>query len=166
LINFSSLSEYFYKMHNRLYGIVLIPLVAFVVLYWQMQIGNLHGVLRNDEYLNQVVLIALSFIVLVDWVISVFMFKRALKATRTLDSLGKKLDRYYSFTLLRFSLVVSGSLGLAIGFYLTENQLFTIFFVSSLALLLLFWPTPARVCDDLHLKGDERTLVLYKKDRL
>jgi uncharacterized membrane protein len=166
VIDFSSLKEYFYKMHNRLYGIVLIPLLAFVVLYWQMQIGNIQGVLRQNESLTQVVLVALSFLVFTDWVISAFMFNRGLKATRTLDSLGKKLDRYYSFTMLRFSLVVSGSLGLAMGFYLTENQLFTIFFVSSLAMLLIFWPTPSKVCKDLQLRGDERTLVLYKMDKL
>ena len=165
-MNYSSLREYFYKLHNLLYGIVLIPLLAFVVLYWQMQTGNIHGVLRQNEYQNQVLLIALSFIVLIDWMISLIMFKRGLKATRTLDSLGKKLDRYYLFTVLRFGLIVSGSLGLAIGFYLTENQLFTILFVSSFAMLIFFWPTPAKVCNDLLLKNDERTLVLYKKDNL
>ena len=165
-MNFSSLKEYFYKLHNLLYGIVLIPLLAFVVLYWQMQTGSIHGVLRQNEYLNQVILVGLSILVLIDWVISMVMFKRAVKATRTLDSLGKKLDRYYQFTFLRFGLVVSGSIGLAIGFYLTENQVFTILFVSSLALLLLFWPTPSKVCKDLQLKGDERTLVLYKMDKL
>ena len=165
-MNFSSLKEYFYKLHNLLYGIVLIPLLAFVVLYWLMQTGNIQGVLRQNEYVSQVILVALSVLVLVDWVISVIMFKKGLKATRTLDSLGKKLDRYYLFTIFRFGLVVSGSIGLAIGFYLTENQLFTLLFVSSLALLLLFWPTPSKVCNDLQLKGDERTLVLYKMDKL
>ena len=165
-MHYNSLREYFYKLHNLLYGIVLIPLLAFVVLYWQMQAGNVEGVLKSDEFLNQVMVIALSFLVLVDWSISFVLFNRGLKATRTLDSLGKKLDRYFSFTVLRFALVVSGSVGLAIGFYLTENQLFTILFVSSFALLLLFLPTPSKVCNDLQLKGDERTLVLYKKDKL
>ena len=63
-MNFNSLREYFYKLHNLLYGILLIPLLAFVVLYWQMQIGNIHGVLQQNEYINQVLLIALSFLVL------------------------------------------------------------------------------------------------------
>lgn len=165
-MNFSSLREYFYKLHNLLYGIMLAPLLAFVVLYWLLQSGSIHGVLRDDEYLNQVMLIGLSFLVLMEWVISMLMFKRGMKATRTLDSLGKKLDRYYLFTLLRFCLVVSGSIGFAIGFYLTENQLFTVLFVSSLGCLIFFWPTPTKVCNDLQLKGDERTLVLYKMDKL
>ena len=145
---------------------MLIPLLAFVALYWQMQIGNIEGALKQDEYLTQILLIALSFLVLTDWTISIILFQRGVRAARTLDSLGKKLDRYFTFTLLRFSLVVSGSVGLAIGFYLTESQVFTILFGSSLALLLLFWPTPSKACDDLELKGDERTLVQFKKDKL
>ncbi len=165
-MHYSSLREYFYKLHNLLYGIVLTPILAFVVLYWQMQVGNIQGILKQDEYLNQLLLIVLGFLVLLDWSISLVLFYRGLKATRTLDSLGKKLDRYFSFTVLRFALVVSGSLGLAIGFYLTENQFFTILFGLNIGVLLLFWPTPSKVCNDLQLKGDERTLVLYKKDRL
>jgi len=165
-MHYSSLREYFYKLHNLLYGIVLIPLLAFVVLYWQMQAGNVEGLLKQDEYLNKLLLIVFSVLVSLDWSISIVLFHRGLKATRTLDRLGRKLDRYFSFTMLRFALVVSGSIGLAIGFYLTENQLFTILFVISFALLLLLWPTPTKVCDDLQLKGDERTLVQYRKDRL
>ena len=81
-----------------------------------MQLGNIEGVLKNDEYLNQVLLVALGLLVVMDWGASIVMFNRGIKATRTLDSLGKKLDRYYLFTLFRFGLVVSGSIGLAIGF--------------------------------------------------
>ena len=166
MIQYSSLREYFYKLHNLLFGIVLVPLVIFLVLYWQLYAGNIEGVLKTNLYLNKVLMIALSFIVLMDWTLSLILFNRGVKATRTLDSLGKRLDRYYSFTVFRFALIISGSVGLAIGFYLTENQVFTILYASSFILLLLFWPSPSKVCDDLQLKGDERTLVLYKKDKL
>lgn len=165
-MKYNSVREYFYKLHNLLYGIMLAPLLAFVVLYWLMQSGNIQGVLKQDESLHFLLLLALGSVVVMDWGISFFLFGRGVKAARTLDSLGKKLDRYFSFTILRFALIVSGSLGLAVGFFLTENQVFTILVIASFAILLLFWPSPERVCNDLQLKGDERTLVQYKKDRL
>lgn len=165
-MNYNSLREYFYKLHNLLYGIILLPFLAFVVLYWQMREGNIVGPFRYNESYGNPMLGVFGFILMMDWIISSFLFSKGLKAARALDSLGKKLDRYFSFSFLRFALVISGSLALAIGFYLTENQYFTIVFIANIAILLLFWPTPSKVCNDLQLKGDERTLVLYKKDKL
>ena len=162
-MKYSSLQEYFYKLHNVLYGIILLPFLVFVVLYWQMQAGNIEGPLKESEEYGNLVLGIMGGMVLMDWLISAILFVRSLKATRTLESLGEKLDRYYVFTLFRFALVVSGSLALAIGFYLTENQTFTLVFVGNVAVLIFFWPTASKVCNDLKLKGDERTLVLYKK---
>jgi uncharacterized membrane protein YwzB len=165
-MKYNSIREYFYKLHNLLYGLLLTPLLDFVVLYWQMQAGNIEGALKGDESIQWILLGALGSVVVADWGISYFLFYRGMLATRTLDSLGKKLDRYFSFTFLRFALVASSSLGLAVGFFLTENQMFTVLMVASFAILLLVWPTPSKVCNDLQLKGDEQTLVLYKKDRL
>ncbi|HEY3430777.1 MAG TPA: hypothetical protein VGK39_08880 [Cyclobacteriaceae bacterium] len=165
-MQYNSLREYFYKLHNLLYVIALVPLFVFLVLYWQMGLGNIEGVLKTDERASQLVLIILSLIVVTDWTVSLFLFNKGMKAIRTLGSLGSKLDRYFSFTIIRFALIESGALGLAIGFYLTENSTFTIIFAASFCLMLLFWPTPSKVCDDLQLKGDERLLVISKKDRL
>ena len=165
-MRYNSLREYFYKFHNLLYAISLIPLLAFVVLYWQIQEGNLHGIFYLEEVINQVLLFSLGFVVLADWVITFFLFNKGLRSARKLPGLGIKLDRYYNLTLLRFTIVLSGSLTFAIGFYLTENQVFTILAVLNFFLLLLLWPSPAKVCGDLQLKGDERTLVRFKKDKL
>jgi hypothetical protein len=165
-MKYSSVREYFYKLHNLLFAIMLIPLVALVVLYWQMEKGNIEGPFQYQDNVSQILIIALGIVVVTDWLISFMLFSRGVKALHRIQSLGEKLDRYYSFTILRFLLIMSGSLTLAIGFYLTENQAFTIIAVVSLLLLLFFWPRPLKVCNDLKLKGDERTLVLYKKDRL
>lgn len=165
-MKYNSIREYFYKLHNLLYAIMLVPLLAFVTLYGLMEAGHIEGQLKQDKMLNQLLLGVFSFVVITDWGLSFILFQRGIKAARTLGSLGEKLDRYFSFTMFRFVLVMSGSLGLAVGFFLTENQLFTVMVVASFSVLLLFWPTPSRVCNDLHLKGDEQTLVLYKKDRL
>jgi hypothetical protein len=165
-MRYSSLREYFYKMHNFLYGIVLIPFLTFVVLYWQMREGNIEGPFRMNDWYRNIMLGACGLIITTDWILSAFLFSKGIKATHSLGSLGKKLDRYFSFILFRFAIVVSGTLTLAIAFYLTESQYFTVMFVLNMFLLFFFWPTPAKVCDDLLLKGDERTLVQHKMDRL
>jgi hypothetical protein len=139
---------------------------VFVALYWQMQQGNIEGPFRyNEQYTNYMVGF-FCFILVIDWIIAAFLFSKGLKATRKLESLGSKLDRYFIFSIMRFALIISGSLVLAVGFYLTENQFFTIIFGVNVFALILFWPTPSKTCTDLQLKGDEKTLVLYKKDRL
>jgi hypothetical protein len=84
-----------------------------------MRMGNISGAFRQDEPVTQFLLLALGCVVAADWIASFFLFSRGLRATRTLDSLGRKLDRYALFSLLRFALISSGSLGLALGFYLT-----------------------------------------------
>jgi hypothetical protein len=165
-MRYNSLQEYFFKLYNPLYAFILIPLLVLVVLYWQLLEGNIHGPFYGDQAVNQVLMVSLGIIVLSDWVISFYLFAQGLKSTRKIVSLGTRLDRYYSLTLVRFALLFSGSVVLAIGYALTENQLFTLGSVSNLVLPLLLWPLPSKVCRDLMLKGDERTLVLYKKDRL
>jgi len=165
-MKYNSIREYFYKLHNLLYAFILLPLLVFVVLYWQIQEGNLSGPFYLDTMVTQILIALMGAVIFTDWVISLLLFNRGLKSIRKIQSLGERLDRYFSLTVLRFAIILSGSIALAIGFFLTESQMFTIIAVSNVLLVLLLWPRPAKVCGDLQLKGDERTLVLYKKDRL
>jgi hypothetical protein len=164
-MKYNSVPEYFYKLHSRLYALVLIPLLLFVVLYWKMKTGDIRGLSQDTDF-NYLLLLILMFIVLVDWIAAFFIFRRNLRSILTLGSLGERLDHYCKFTILRFSFMVSGLVLLAAGFYLTENQYFTILFVTSMIGVAFFWPTSAKVCDDLNLKGEERRLILYKLDKL
>jgi hypothetical protein len=164
-MKYNSVPEYFYKLYSRLYALVLIPLLLFVVLYWKMKTGDINGLSQDTDF-NYLLLLVLMFIVLVDWIAAFFIFRRNLRSILTLGSLGERLDHYFKFTILRFSFMVSGLVLLAAGFYLTENQYFTILFVTSMIGVAFFWPTSAKVCDDLNLKGEERRLILYKLDKL
>lgn len=164
-MKYNSVPEYFYKLHGRLYALVLVPLLTFVVLYWLMKTGDI-GTFSQDIAFNHILLLFFIAVVLMEWVISFFLFRSNLKSILTLGSLGERLDRYYTFTLVRFSFMVSGLLLLAVGFYLTRDQYFTILFVASIIGMAFFWPTSAKVCDDLALKGDERKLILYRLDKL
>lgn len=163
-MKYNSVAEYFYKMHARLYALVLVPLLTFVVLYW-IKSGESRGLLQ-DTGLSYLLLLVFMAVVLAEWIVSFFIFKMNIRSILTLGSLGERLDHYYRFTLIRFSFIVSGLILLAVGFFLTEDQYFTILFVASMAAMGFFWPTSAKVCDDLNLKGEERRLILYKLDKL
>ena len=165
-MKYNSIREYFYKLFNILFALLLLPLLVFVVLYWQIQEGNLVGPFYLDEKINQTLIILIGAVVFTDWLISFSLFSKRLKSMKRIQSLGTRLDRYASLTILRFVLILSGSLVLAVGFCLTENQIFSIIVVVNMLLLLPLWPFPSKVCRDLQLKGDERTLVFHKKDRL
>ena len=164
-MKYNSVPEYFYKLYNRLYALVLIPLLLFVVLYWGLKSGDI-TVLSQDMELNNLMLLFCMCIVLVDWIASFLIFRRNLKNILTIGSLGERLDRYCKSSILRFSFMASGMVLLVVGFYVTGDQYFTILFVASIIGLAFFWPTSAKVCDDLHLRGDERQLILNKLDKL
>lgn len=164
-MKYNSVPEYFYKLYSRLYALVLVPLLLFVFLYWKMKIGDSKG-LSEDPYINNLLLILFIPVVLVDWMVAFFIFRRSVKSILTLGSLGERLDYYYKFTLVRFSFMVSGLVLLAAGFYFTGDQYFTILFVAGITGTAFSWPTSAKVCDDLNLKGEERRLILYKLDKL
>lgn len=164
-MKYNSVPEYFYKLYGRLYALILLPLVCFGLLYWEMKTGNIEA-FSQDIQLNQLLLLAIIVVLLTEWIVSFFLFRSKLKSILTLGSLGARLDHYYRFTLVRFSLLVSGLILLAAGFFITRDQYFTILFVGSMVGLGVLWPTSAKVCDDLNLKGDERKLVLYKLHKL
>lgn len=164
-MKYNSVPEYFYKFHARLYALVLIPLLTFVVLYWKMKSGESLGIWQ-DTTLSYLLLIVFMIVVLIEWIVSFFIFRTSLKSILTLGSLGERLDHYYRFTIIRFCFLISGLVLLAIGFFLTQDQYFTILYVGSMVGMGLLWPTSAKVCDDLNLKGEERRLILYKLDKL
>jgi hypothetical protein len=165
-MKYNSIREYFYKMYSLLYAIILTPLLVFVVLYWLIIEEELRGAFYMDDATTQILLMLLGGVVVMDWIGSLIVFNRGVSSIISVPSLGDRLDKYYRYTLVRFSIVATGTLCLAVGFYLTEDQMFTVISGGSMLLLLAFWPFPSKVCRDLKLKGDERTLVLYKKDRL
>jgi hypothetical protein len=165
-MKYDSLREYFYKFYNVLYALILVPMLAFVFLYFEIQSQSVRGPYKDDHFLSRIVVIAMMSLVVLVWIVSFVHYFRKLPRIRTIGSLGERLDEYYTLTSVRFVSFTASSLALAAGFLLTEHQVLTLTFVVSFVLALVLWPLPSKVCRDLQLRGDERTLVLYKKDTL
>lgn len=165
-MKYNSVREYFYKFHNVLYLFILLPLLVFTFLYYAIQSNFIQSPYKDDDFLIRIVVIAALFITSIDWIVTFVLVHVKLKQIRTFPSLGERLDRYYALTTVRFVLITFDSVLLAFAYFMTEAQLLTIASVANLALLVFLWPSTRKVCRDLQLRGDEYTLVYFKKDVL
>jgi hypothetical protein len=160
-MRYSSLEEFFYKLQTVLYLLILFPLVVFIFLFVSETYRPI-PVLGEQIFID----VAFSFFVVTDLVVASFIYYKNLRMIRKIGSLGLRLERYYAITVLRFSLVSFADLILIGGYFLTGNLIYGILVGLSLIFFLLVWPRPSKVCLDLKLKGDERTMVYYKKMNL
>jgi hypothetical protein len=157
-MEFISISQYFYKLYNAVLVILLLPILAFITIYFQ--------------YLTAVELQAQSLTILFEvagavvflWILFLLISFRKIRSIRNEPGLRAKLEKYFYLTIVRYILISLGSLALAFGFMLTRDDRFTGIFVLNLILAIIIWPKPSRVCRQLRLRGDEREMVYFKKD--
>ena len=155
-MNFISVSQYLNKLQILFFVLLMAPLLVFITLYFFFPDNPVEP---RKEYLIIIPFAAIDFI------LGMIIFNKKIKSVRNAQGLGAKLDKYFEITIVRYGFLASAGLLLALGFYLTKSDVFSALYALSLLLSAMYWPTAARVCHELMLKGDEREMVFYKKDR-
>ncbi|MDQ2657913.1 MAG: hypothetical protein M3Y60_10880 [Bacteroidota bacterium] len=156
-MSFISIHQYLSKLQVVFLALLIAPLLAFIVLHFLPEQNP------PDSPVLQNVLIGAA---LLDGLLAVILFNKKIKSARKAQGLGAKLDKYFSITIVRYSFLSSSGLILAVGFFLTHSNVFTVFYLVSLIFSILLRPTGPRVSNDLMLKGDEREMVYFRKDAL
>ncbi len=159
-MDFFTISQYFNKLFSVLFIILLLPIAAFIGVYFYLTV--------NSSVANHTVQVHFSLlsIVVVLWALIFLWFNKKIESVRSDQGLRKKLEKYFRLTIVRYILAGSACLVLAYGFYLTGDDMYTWVFAGSLLILGILWPTSQKVSRDLKLRGDEREMVYYKKDQL
>ena len=155
-MTFITIGQYFNKLQIVFLVLLMVPLLAFIALYF------VSGETTQDVRMEYYVIIPSLF--LLEWSLAMIMFNKKIKSVRKAQGLGPKLDKYFGLTIVRFSLLSSASLILAVGFYLSKSDVFTALFAAGLVFAGILWPTSGKVTNDLQLRGDEREMVYFKKD--
>lgn len=160
-MKFSSFRGYFDQLHNILYLSILVPLLLFGYTYLQvMAADDSPGNETPIRLLSPTLIIVFCIIM----ILSARLFSGKLKASRELPELSAKMEHYATATIVRFLMFTLATLFLAAGFSLTHEKVFVALFGVSIILFSWWWPTPRKVCKDLHLKGEEHQRVLLRKD--
>jgi hypothetical protein len=163
-MNFSSLKEYFYKLTNRCYLLVLLPLLIFIFLYFQLQSKKIIPLVQNEQDVISI-LIGCAIACALNLTTVHWLARKRLTLYATETGLGNKLDRYAEIIMLKMGGGSASSLLMAVGLLLTGHEFFSLLFILILIWILLQWPSSKKACKDLRLKGDEYEMVLYKKDK-
>ncbi|GAB1446972.1 MAG: hypothetical protein KF860_00425 [Cyclobacteriaceae bacterium] len=164
-MKFSSIKEYFYKLNNICYVITLIPLGVFIFLYLKMQKGEIYAAIQEQQ---QILTVQLAVFVLGGLILTIvhLVVKKKLKVHSRELGLGNKMDRYFYLSLNRIVMGALVSILVAGGLWLTGSEIFSVYFLGILLWMASQWPTPKRMCTELLLKGDEKEMVLYKRESL
>lgn len=157
-MEFFSIGQYFTKLHIRLLMIVLILIIAFVSAYFLTAFDP-----QRQAWLSYAQMGAIIFVI---WLIVFLYYLKKIKSIAKDQGLGLKLTKFFYLTIVRYIIIAFGCLFLLYSFYITKDDVITGMFVVNLALMAALWPTSAKVCRDLKLRGDEREMVFYKKDQL
>lgn len=159
-MKFNSVKEYFYKLNNTGYQLMMLPLILFIYFYSQSYFYDSQPLIdpRFSRYFLYA-LIGISVVTLT----TVHILTRK-KATRIAGEvgLGIKLEKLGSLLIGRMIWKAVITVLMPLGLLATGNQVFTILFVATLGWFFLQWPTPRRVATLLKLRGDEREMVLSK----
>jgi hypothetical protein len=160
-MNFSSLTEYFYKVYNICLLMLFMPIVAFLFVYYLVLTGKISSRIQSEMVL-QIMLISFPILVILDLTIVHLVVRKRLAMLAKEVSLGIRLEKYFAAVMPRIYAVVATSLFMAAGLYMTTHELFSVYFLLIVVWLFFQWPTPRKVSKDLKLKGDEEAMVLTK----
>ena len=162
-MKFNSIKEYFYKLYNVCYMLTLIPIAAFIYLYLKLQAVENNSILQDptDTLIALVAFFSFVFIILTTVHL---VINRKMKLLSHEPSLGNKMDRYFTLSLVRIGSGVIMSLVMGGGLLLTGSEVFSIFFLVILLWMAYHWPFPKKLSAELMLKGDERVMVLNQKE--
>lgn len=160
-MKFNSVKEYFYKLSNTGYQLMMVPLILFIYFYSQSYFYS-HSPILKQQGIIDYLFIAVAVISL--FVLTTVQINFAISVKKLINQvgLGLKLEKLGSLLITRMIWLALVTLLMPISLILSGDQMFSIFFAISLAWYFLHWPNPSQVSKLLKLKGDEKEMVLSR----
>lgn len=160
-MKFRSVKEYFYKLNTIGFMLLLLPLLAFTILYYQ-SIDSSPIVV--DQETDILLLTSFTIIFLLDLTIVHWVWSAKIKRLKILIELARKMDGYFSLMLFRMGSYCICSFIMAAGFFITGNSLFTGLFLVIIITTVFQWPSSSAFCRHFNLRGGERDMIMKSLD--
>ena len=160
-MKFLSIKEYFYKLNTIGFIVLLLPITTFIFLYLIASRGV--PVLTDSED-AQTLLIVATLLLLLDLTIVQWVYGVRIERMKTLIELAKRMDGFYSLTVMRLGSYCGCAIVMGAGYYLTQSHVFTGLFGLILLIIIFQRPTPALFCRQFDLTRNEREMIMSGGD--
>jgi membrane-associated phospholipid phosphatase len=162
-MKFNYVKEYFYKLSSLGYQLMMLPLILFIIYYTQSLI-LLPDLTLWSEQVSQIIFFVMSGIsIIILTAVQIFTNIKANLIARE-NGLGIKLEKLERILNRKMKLLSVLILAMSLMLLFTGNSYFSMAFGVLTLWYFLQWPTPARVCRLLKLRGDEREMVITRGD--
>src|SRR3982750_4339601 len=101
-MNFSSIREYFYKLYNICYLLLLLPLGIFIFIYYQLERKKIMPLVTDEIYIYALLVLICTLSIL-NLTIVHWLSNKRLRVYAQEKGLAHKLDRYQEIIFLRFA---------------------------------------------------------------
>jgi len=159
-MKFNSVKEYFYRLNNTGYQLMMVPLIIFIYHYASVYTTSL--ALELTDVIVYYTLIAINVLAAIALTTVHFYVRWQAQKLTKLTGLGLKLEKLGSVLMKRLIVLALIALCMPTALVLTHHNGFAISFGVTLLWYFVNWPTPGQVSKLLRLKGDEEKMVLSK----
>lgn len=142
-----------------IYWAMLLGLVTFIVVT-SLFVSNVGEVIISDPHTAYILKTVLIFILIVIAPISYLLPQKQINNIDKEQKLTVKLAAYHTASLIRFALMNSAGIFIALGFMLTANT--NLIFLQAVVILffLIYKPSPFKIASDLELDQNERQQIM------
>ena len=155
--------EFHQKLGLIFHALLAIPLALFIYLFLELRHNNPLPILNNKlllvfaTYSLPILGVLLGWIGYRRWRRNLSQINREDNLPVMLSNYGKSMTNFYYYTAASSAIWV-------LGLYLTTSYLFIAGYVVLLFFMSLQRPTPKKYVEDLNLTGENRNIILQKKE--
>ncbi|CAN5258448.1 hypothetical protein BH09BAC3_BH09BAC3_20150 [soil metagenome] len=160
-MKFLSIKEYFYKLNTIGFIVLLLPITTFIFLYL---VASKDAPILADWEDVRALLIVASVLLVLDLTIVHWVYRVRLEKMKSFLELAKRMDGFYTLTLMRLGAYCGCAIAMGFGYYLTHHHIFTGLFGLMLLITIIQRPTRALFCREFDLTKNEREMIMSGGD--
>lgn len=155
--------EFHQKLSLVFHATLALPIAAFIYLFLELRNNSLQPALEGESMVSLTVfLLPLPALLLA--IIGYRQFRKSLLGIDTQNELPVKLEQYHQSMSVFYYYMAGSAVLWVLGLYLTTSPVFIIGYVFLLFFMSFQRPGPDKYVKDLALKGDQRDIILKKRE--